>query len=129
MITAKRRFLAFQAKRIAELAEDQFRMSLADARLAIRRDEVVDFPDLVSDIPELTRHAPPWPFVPPVILVGGILVQKLPKISASAQEDGGADQFAGADIAFSVTDIFRPIGMSIIARRCGIEKSLLRPDE
>jgi hypothetical protein len=67
--------------------------------------------------------------MPPVILVGGSLVRKFPEVSASAQEDGSADQFAGADVALPVAGDFRPIGMSIIARRCGIERSLLRPGE
>src|SRR5258708_39305084 len=86
---------------MAELPEDQFRMCLADADLAIRRDEIVDFPDLVSDIPELAEHTHPWAFMPPVILVGGSLAWKFQKISASPQEDGGADQFADADAALS----------------------------
>ena len=129
LITAKRRLLSIEAKLIAEIPEDQFRVCLADGRLTVGRDEFVDFPDLVSDIPELTGDAHFRTFMPPVKLVGRGLVRKLPKISTSSQEDGGADQFAGADIAFSVTDIFRPIGMSIIARSCGIERSRLRLGE
>src|SRR5260221_13313674 len=77
-------------------------MGLTDGSLTIRRDEIVDLPDLVSDIPELAGHTHPRPFVLPVILVGGSLVVKLPEVSPSAQEDGGADQFTAADVALSV---------------------------
>src|SRR2546423_13791946 len=101
-MTAKLRLLSCKAMLIAKLPEDQLRMCLADARLTIRRDEIINFLDLVSDIPELTGNTHARTFMPPVILIGGSLVWKLPEISASAQEDGGADQFAGADVAYSM---------------------------
>src|SRR5437660_2157169 len=87
---------------MAELAENQLRMRLADDGLTIRRDEIVDFPDLVPDIPELTGDAHSGAFMPPVILVGRSLVWKRPEVSASAEEYGGADERAGADVASSV---------------------------
>jgi len=83
----------FKAHFVVELWEDQLRMGLTDGSLTIRRDEIVDLPDLVSDIQELAGHTHPRPFVLSVILVGGSLVLKLPEVSPSAQEDGGADQF------------------------------------
>ena len=87
---------------MAELAEDQLRMGLTDGRLTIRRDEIVDFLDLVSDIPELAGHAHSPTFMPPVISVGRSLVWKFPEISSRAGEHGGADQFTRADVACSV---------------------------
>jgi hypothetical protein len=53
---------------------------------------------LRADIPELTEHAHSRTFIPPITLIGGSLIWKIPKVSASAQEDGGADQFTRADV-------------------------------
>src|SRR5437868_9594999 len=108
LITAKGRLLSLRAKLTAELTEDQFRMRLADDSLTLRRNEIVDFPDLVSDIPELAGDAHAWSFMPPIILVGGSLIRKFPEIRASAEEDGGADQRAGADVAVSVARHLQP---------------------
>jgi hypothetical protein len=43
-------------------------MCLADGRLAMRRDEIVNFLDLVSDIPEPKGNVNSWAFMPPIIL-------------------------------------------------------------
>jgi hypothetical protein len=51
LLTAGVRILAFQAKVIVELEEDQLRMRLTDAALTLRRDEIVNLLELVSDIP------------------------------------------------------------------------------
>src|SRR5258708_31557202 len=77
-------------------------MGLAEDRLTIRRDDIVDFPDLVSDIPELAGHAHARTFMPPIISIGGRLIWKLPEVSPRAQEYRGADQLTRAEIAGSV---------------------------
>src|SRR3954471_18925161 len=87
---------------IAKLPEDQLRMCLADPGLPIRRDKIINFLDLLPDVPELAGNAHSRTFVQPVILIGRCLIWKLPEIAASAREYGGADQFAGADVAFSM---------------------------
>src|SRR4051812_21377861 len=102
LITAKLRLLLCKAMLIAKLPEDQLRMRLGDRGLKIRRDEIINFLDLVSDVPELTRNAHSRTFMPPVILIGRSLVRKVPEIPASAHEHRGADQFAGADVACSM---------------------------
>src|SRR4029077_18826758 len=99
LFAATRRFLAFQATLVTQIAEDQLGMRFTDARLTLRRDVIVDFPDLVPDVPELARHAHAWAFMLPVVAIGGSLIRKLPEISPRAKEDGSADQFAGAKVA------------------------------
>ena len=39
----------------------------------------------------------------PVVAICGSLIRKLPEISPRAEEDGSADQFAGAEVAGSMT--------------------------
>src|SRR5437764_9116462 len=107
-MTAKLRLLSCKAMLIAKLPENQLRMCFADARLTIRGDKIINFLDLVSDVPELTGNTHARTFMPPVILVGRSLVRKLPEISASAEEYGGADQFAGADVADSMAGHLQP---------------------
>src|SRR5438045_688895 len=107
-MTAKLRLLSCKAMLMAKLPEDQLRMCFADARLTIRRDEIINFLDFVSDVPELTGNAHARTFMPPVILIGRILVRKIPEISASAHEHRGADQFAGADVAHSMAGHLQP---------------------
>jgi hypothetical protein len=60
--------------------------------------------------------------MPPIILVGGSLIRKLPEVSPSAWEHGRANQAARADVASSVAGHLQ-------ARWCGIESSLPRLDE
>src|SRR5436305_8273993 len=77
-------------------------MRFSDDRLPPRRHDLVDLPDLVPDVPELSRHAPALALALPVMPIGGGHVGKRPEIAACTEKHGSADQLAAAQVARAV---------------------------
>src|SRR5437879_632760 len=78
-------------------------MRFTNDRLPCRRHDLVDLPDLVPDVPELSRYAPALALVLPIMPIGRCHVGKCPEVATRAEKHGGANQLAGAQIADAIT--------------------------